>query len=155
MDFSDDDAVERIARIKQAPSILLVCQNVTRMRFVAIARVSDSKWITCAARDQVNFGLKPGDELKIETTICHEVRQQQKVIVFDDAAIDAHYRDHATPQLYNFRSYISVPIFTPDRTFFGTLCAIDPEPRDLNNDDTIGMFMLFADLIGAQLSLTA
>lgn len=123
------------------------------MRFVAIAQVTDKKWLTCAALDEIQLGLKPGDELPLETTICNEVRQQREVVVFDDAQAHPSFRDHATPKLYNFRSYISVPIITPDGEFFGTLCAIDPEPRELDNDETVGMFKLFADLIGAQLKL--
>ena len=36
-------------------------------------------------------------------------------------------------------------------TFFGTLCAIDPLPAKLKTPETIGMFRLFADLIGVHL----
>ena len=35
--------------------------------------------------------------------------------------------------------------------FFGTLCAIDPRPAKLKTPQTIGMFKLFADLIGLHL----
>lgn len=153
--LSDQIPVGRIKRIVQVPMVLEICQRVTGMRFVAIAHVTDKKWLTCAALDEINLGLKPGDELPLETTICNEVREHGTLVVFDDALADPHYSQHQTPKLYNFRSYISVPIFTPDGEFFGTLCAIDPEPRALNNDETIGMFRLFADLIGAQLKLTA
>jgi signal transduction histidine kinase len=44
-----------------------------------------------------------------------------------------------------------MPIVRADGSFFGTLCAIDPEPRRLRNPETMGMFRLFADLIAAQL----
>src|SRR5690606_37857955 len=46
------------------------------------------------------------------------------------------------------QSYISVPILRPDGEFFGTLCAIDPEPARINRPEIIGMFKLFAELIG-------
>jgi GAF domain-containing protein len=53
--------------------------------------------------------------------------------------------------MYGFQSYISVPIRRADGSFFGTLCAIDPKPAKLNTPETVGMFRLFADLIGFHL----
>src|SRR5690606_31830950 len=35
--------------------------------------------------------------------------------------------------------------------FFGTLCAIDPEPARLKDPEIVGMFRLFAELIAAHL----
>jgi hypothetical protein len=32
--------------------------------------VDDDRWIACGVRDDINFGLKPGGELKVETTLC-------------------------------------------------------------------------------------
>jgi signal transduction histidine kinase len=44
-----------------------------------------------------------------------------------------------------------MPIILPDGRFFGTLCAIDPNPRDLGNPDTRAMFEMFAQIVGSQL----
>jgi signal transduction histidine kinase len=85
--------------------------------------------------------------LKVETTICDEVRQSEEAVVIDDVGTDETYSGHPTPAMYGFRSYISVPIMLPDGSFFGTLCAIDPRPARLKNAQTIGMFRLFAELI--------
>jgi signal transduction histidine kinase len=46
-----------------------------------------------------------------------------------------------------------MPIYRPDGRFFGTLCAIDPKPARVNTPATIGMFKLFADLIGFHLDV--
>ena len=54
--------------------------------------------------------------------------------------------------MYGFQSYISMPIFRRDGAFFGTLCAIDPRAGETEDAATsIGMFRLFADLIGFHL----
>jgi signal transduction histidine kinase len=45
-----------------------------------------------------------------------------------------------------------MPIRLTDGSFFGTLCAIDPEPHRLKTPETIQMFEMFADVIGFQLS---
>jgi signal transduction histidine kinase len=45
-----------------------------------------------------------------------------------------------------------MPIRLSDGSFFGTLCAIDPDPHRLNTPQTISMFEMFADVIGYHLS---
>jgi signal transduction histidine kinase len=45
-----------------------------------------------------------------------------------------------------------MPIVLADGSFWGTLCVIDPRPARLNNPETIGMFKLFAELIGFHLN---
>jgi signal transduction histidine kinase len=136
-----------IDSIEAIPSILEVICKTTGMGFAAVARVTDTKWVACAVRDEINFGLKPGGELKLETTICNEIREHKKGVVIDHVALDARYSDHHTPALYGFQSYISIPIYLKTGEFFGTLCAIDPKPAELNSTATINMFKLFTDLI--------
>lgn len=144
--------VEAINSIPIVPNLLEVICRTTGMGFAAIARVTDEKWITCGVRDEILFGLRPGDELKLETTICHEIRQSGSLVVIDHVDQDENFRNHHTPAMYGFQSYISVPIIRKDGSFFGTLCAIDPKPAQLNNTAIIGMFNLFADLISFHLN---
>jgi hypothetical protein len=61
-------------------------------------------------RDDIEFGLQPGGELKLETTICHEIRQAGKEVVIDHVAEDQTYCRHHTPAAYGFQSYISMPM---------------------------------------------
>lgn len=149
LDFGKD--IERVAGIAAVPTILDVALRMTGMGFAAVARVTDGRWITCQALDHVGFGLKPGDELPVESTLCNEIRGHREAIAFDDAAEDPRYRDHHTPRIYGLRSYISVPIILANGQFFGTLCAIDPKPASVNNPQVIGSFKLFAELIGQHL----
>jgi len=145
---ADIAAVQRIAAV---PSILDIVCRTTGMGFAAVARVTDDRWIACQVLDNIHFGLPPGGELKVETTLCHEVRQLHEVIVFDHADEDARFRDHHTPRIYGLQSYISVPIIMPDGRFFGTLCAIDPNPHKVNTPEIVGSCQLFAELIAHHL----
>ena len=45
-----------------------------------------------------------------------------------------------------------MPIYRRDGSFFGTLCAIDPQPAQIKNAQTIGMFKLFAELLSFQIT---
>jgi signal transduction histidine kinase len=84
-------------------------------------------------RDEIAFGLQPGGELRVETTICNEIRDTGEAVVIDRVADDEVFCRHPTPKMYGFQSYISVPITRPDGEFFGT-------------------FKLFARLIGFHLA---
>ncbi len=142
-----DGDIETVANLSVVRPILDVVAQTTGMGFAAVARVTDTQWVACAVRDDIDFGLKPGGELKLDSTICHEIRQSRQGVVFDDAQNDPVFRTHHTPALYGLRSYISMPIILGDGRFFGTLCAVDPRPAQIDNPRVIGMFILFADLI--------
>ncbi len=148
--FAEDIAA--VASIKAVPTILDIVCRTTGMRFAAVARVTEDRWIACSVRDDIAFGLQPGGELNVKTTICDEIRQHRKPVIIDNVAEDSEECGHPTPAQYGLQSYISVPIVLSDGGFFGTLCAIDPAPHRLNTPATIEMFEMFADVIGFQLS---
>lgn len=147
--------VDAVGRIGAVATILDVVCGTTGMGFAAVARVTEDRWVACGVRDTIGFGLTPGDELRVETTICHEVRQHRTMVVIDDAESDPAWQAHHTPMMYGIRSYISVPIVLPDGTFFGTLCAIDPAPRRLDTPQVVASFALFAELIAFHLDAQA
>ncbi len=150
MDPHEQD-IQLVGRIRAVPTILDVVCRITGMGFAAVARVTDERWIACSVLDHIRFGLKPGGELKLESTICHEIRQCGKAVIIDEVAQDLEFKEHHTPRMYGFQSYISFPITMPDGRFFGTLCAIDPKPASLNSPEISGMFALFAELIAYHL----
>jgi signal transduction histidine kinase len=147
---SIEQDVETISRIDVIPKILEVVCRATGMGFAAVARVTEDRWVACAVRDEIAFGLVPGGELVVSTTICDQIRESHRPVVIDHVAEDPGFREHPTPKLYGFQSYISVPIITGGE-FFGTLCAIDPRPNILSTPQTLGMVELFADLIARHL----
>jgi signal transduction histidine kinase len=148
---SSEEGVTTIARIDAVPMILNVICRTTGMGFAAVARVTEDRWIACEVRDEIAFGLEPGGELEVETTICNEIRGSREPVVIDHVAEDPVFCDHPTPAMYGFQSYVSMPIIRRNGELFGTLCAIDPRPLNVSTPATIGMFRLFADLIGFHL----
>ncbi len=103
------DDVAAVGRIDVAATILEVVCRTTGMGFAAIARVTEDRWVACAVRDEIAFGLVPGGELELQTTICDEIRQSGTPVAIDHVAQDAAFSGHPTPALYGFQSYISLP----------------------------------------------
>jgi len=148
-DFQDD--LDAIADIAVIPTILEVVCRTTGMRFAAVARVTDDRWVCLASKDDIAFGLATGGELVVGSTICNEIRAHRRPVAIDHVAQDPDFCGHPTPLQYGFQSYISVPVIRADGSFYGTLCAIDPQPNTLNNPSVLGMFNLFATLIAHEL----
>ncbi|WP_254070915.1 GAF domain-containing sensor histidine kinase [Pedobacter sp. L105] len=144
------DIAKEVAIINRIPivnTLLELMCEFTGMRFAFIARVTKTQWLACAVKDEINFGVLPGSELVLESTICHEVESHHQVVAFDEASTDPQFFCHPTPKAYGFESYISVPIILPDNSFYGTLCALDPKSAVVNTPKIIGMFIMFADLV--------
>lgn len=135
------------------PLILEMVKQVTGMRFAAVARVTDKHWVTCAVDDSIAFGLIPGSHLELETTICHEIRQNRKPVIFTHASTHPVFSVHHTPKLYGLESYVSIPIVTANGHFFGTLCAMDPAPASFDESSVLKTMELYAQLIAMNLDL--
>jgi signal transduction histidine kinase len=149
--FTQDIAA--VARIDAVPIILDMVKHVTGMRFAAVARVTDAHWVALAVDDAIDFGLKPGGELVLESTICHEIRQNRQPVVFTHASEHPVYAHHHTPKAYRLESYASIPIVKADGEFFGTLCAIDTVPAHFDECAVLKTLGLFAQLIAMHLDL--
>lgn len=122
-----NDEVRAVARVPQLQDLLAKVCSVTGMRFAAVARVAEHRWTTCAVNDLLDFGLQPGQDLILETTICRELRPGQTT-AFGQASAHPLYARHHTPKIYGFESHISVPLMLGDGRLFGSLCALDPKP---------------------------
>ncbi|KAF2410325.1 ATP-binding protein [Pseudomonas antarctica] len=143
--------IATIGRISAVPAMLKVISDMTGLRFAAVARVTDKTWTACAVLDQLEFGLGVGGELDLTTTICHEIRGSHVSVVIDKASEDPLYCDHHTPRMYQFESYISVPVFRTDGRFFGTICALDPNPAQLRSSTIQSTMESFARVLSLQI----
>lgn len=148
-DFQAD--IERLAESEFVTTILETVMLATNMRFAGVARVTADRWVACRTIDEVKFGLAEGDEIPIDSTFCQTVRETSEMVIFSDAATDPVYQGHPIAAAFGIVSYASVPIHRSDGSFFGTLCAIDTEPKDVKSPRAVAMLKMFAELIGRSL----
>jgi signal transduction histidine kinase len=71
-------------------------------------------------------------------------------LLINDARAEPAFTDHPAFRLYGIQSYIAVPLTRRDGTYFGTLCAFDPQPTDLT-EESFEIFHLLANLIAFEL----
>lgn len=145
---ADIAAIEAVSAV---PPVLELVTMWTGLRFVCVARVTETSWTVCAVLDKIGFGLQPGDELDVATTLCQEVRDHRQPIIIDQASTSKDFSQHRTPKLYGFESYFSIPLYTSRGNYFGTLCGLDPLPVHLSESKTIRSLQMLTDIISRQL----
>lgn len=146
--------IAAVTRSSEVTRVLGELCALTDMGFAAVARVTEASWLACQVVDRIHFGLEAGGELVISTTICNEIRQNRKPVFIDCASRSIDWQMHPTPLLYGFQSYVSVPLLCADGSFFGTLCAIDPEPRTVDTPEIRAAVARLADRVVAVLDGT-
>ncbi|MDH3533783.1 MAG: sensor domain-containing diguanylate cyclase [Gammaproteobacteria bacterium] len=86
-------------------------------------------------------------------SFCGHAILSEEVMVITDAATDSRFADNPlVTDGPNIRFYAGCPIRGPDRHRIGTLCLIDPAPRDFSADDQL-MLQDLAQLVEDELAL--
>ncbi|WP_282638443.1 sensor histidine kinase [Sphingobacterium thalpophilum] len=86
MSSKDKQDLRILSSIESIPSINNILETIciyTDMRLGVLAYVSEQAWIACAVYDNLGIGLKPGQNLQLDLTICSEeakVTQGNKTI---------------------------------------------------------------------------
>lgn len=57
-----------LSHAEAVQNILRVLNHSTGLRISLVARVTEDSWTACAVLDEAEFGLKPGDQLELQTT---------------------------------------------------------------------------------------
>lgn len=148
-DFQPD--IQLLSGSELVGTILETVMLATNMRFAAVARVTADRWVACRTVDEINFGIVEGDEIEIGSTFCDSVRKSSQRIIFNDSATDDVFGNHPIAAKFGIISYASIPIYRSDKSFFGTLCAMDTMPRDVKNARAVAMLEMLANLIGQSL----
>ncbi|KTS97584.1 histidine kinase [Pseudomonas oryzihabitans] len=143
------ESIDLLNSLDAVATLLKVACDLSGLKFAAVAEVSAERWIACAVHDRLDYGLTVGTELELEATFCDHVRSSHDAVIIADVAQDATYCDHPLPQRYGWKSYLSLPVFRPNGTFFGTLCGFDRQPAPLlEQPAVIGSLEGFARLLG-------
>jgi hypothetical protein len=99
------------------------------MGYTAVARVSDLTWTACAVHDDIQFGLTPGGQLDLKTTLCFESRESREPIVIDNSAKTRTIGTITLRGFITFRVTSRCPLFCPMDGTLGTYA-----PLILNRD---------------------
>lgn len=71
-------------------------------------------------------------------------------LIINQASQNPQFANHPGVRLYGIESYIAVPLIRRDGRYFGTLCSLDPQPANLNENSLV-IFKLLSQLIAFEL----
>jgi signal transduction histidine kinase len=145
-------ALAAIGRIDAVPPLLEVLCGVSGMRLAMVAHVDGKVWTVCAVKDDLHIGITPGGPLGLRTNLDLESQTSRTPVVMEQVGSDADHSAHDRQGLYQVESYVSVPIFLPNGSYFGVLCALDPKATKIGQPFILSMFKHFATIIASQLS---
>ena len=97
--------------------------------------------------------ITSGDVYSLPQSFCSSIAGsvEPSPLLIEDIASDAVFSSHpARSRFPKIGSYLGVPIFLSDGTFFGTLCAVDPEPRKLTAEQA-ELLIVLARLLATQI----
>ncbi|PRY14012.1 diguanylate cyclase (GGDEF)-like protein [Kineococcus rhizosphaerae] len=118
----------------------------------AVARRDGEDYVVLSALDAADVGLRAGDVLLWQDTFCGAVDAGQaprfSVAVEQESGWARALRATGFP----WRSYLSVPLTSPDGTVLGTLCAGGREAVDPALEQHLPEVELAADLLATVLS---
>lgn len=98
-----------------------------------VTKVEGEQWIPLAVRDR-RYGFVRGATFQWQSTAClHMVAGEAPCIAGDVASVPA-YAGCSLQQHFQFRSYAGYPIHDGHGELFGSVCAFDPEPRELDGE---------------------
>jgi signal transduction histidine kinase len=71
-------------------------------------------------------------------------------LLINKASADPRFRNHPGLLVHGIESYIAVPLYRQDGSYFGTLCAADYLPADLT-EESFDLFHLLSQLVAFEL----
>ncbi|MFB6143565.1 MAG: GAF domain-containing protein [Halorientalis sp.] len=112
--------------------------------FVGVVRDHHEEFVAC-------YGPTL-DRLEREQTMCTYTVAQDEALVVEDVGADDRFAGNETLERLGIRSYVGVPIRTPDGAPIGSFCVTDDEPRSFSAAD-VEFLRLLAEETGEQLEL--
>lgn len=114
---------------RAAAEVLAYLRRFSGLGLWTISRVQDHDWVLLKVDDQC-YGLGDNTVLHWDDSFCSQMVQGKGPRFDPDVAASGVYCDRPIYGQVSIGAYIGVPLILPDGSLFGTLCGIDPEPKD-------------------------
>src|SRR5262245_34072035 len=109
---------------------LSAIQRLLGVRGALTTRLADDT-ITIVASSSAEWRL-PSKDFPLEASFCQYVQTSDAPLIIADALCDERVANIAMRNDLGIRAYLGVPLYAGDGSFYGTICAVDPQPRTFN-----------------------
>ncbi len=133
-------------------SLLSRLATLVPMQLWMVTRTRGNHWIVLQSHDR-GYGISSGDVFNWCDSFCSRMVQGHGPSIAAKASEVPAYVAAPIGQQVEIGSYIGVPLLRRDHSLFGTLCAIDPDPKSPALRDELPLVQDFAGAISALLRL--
>lgn len=117
-----------------------------------VTRVDGEDWIVLTSEDH-GYAVSPGDVFAWSDSFCSRMVEELGPRIAPASDDVPAYREAPIGRQVPIGSYIGVPLHGGEGELFGTLCAIDPQPRLGLGDEALALTELVADMLTSILAL--
>ena len=110
-------------------------------------RVVGEEWIVVSSED-TGYGISDGDTFHWADSFCSQMVIGNGPQIAPDSDQVPSFKSAKIGEKIQIRAYIGVPVNQPNGELFGTLCAIDPNPKSTSLVDELPLINMFGSLIG-------
>jgi diguanylate cyclase len=152
---SSDEAVTplnvRFANFQEAAnSVLKFLHSRNRFALWMLTRTEGEDWIVLSAEDH-GYGVKEGDVFRWADSFCAEMVLGRGPRIASDCRREPAYATRPIAQQIPIGAYMGAPLTDSDGNLFGTLCGIDPNPRDESLLEDLPLVELLGGLLNSLL----
>ena len=108
----------------------------------------DRQMFTAVAGDAQKFGVKEGDSIGLEESLCRRMLDGRIGNAVPDLARNSHTREMMITQQLGLRAYAGVPVKLPSGDLYGTLCTFDTQPHPGLGEHEVELLRFAAEIIG-------
>lgn len=130
--------------------VLAFLQEKTNFGLWMMTRTEGKNWIVLQTKDS-KYGVNPGAVFNWDDSYCSEMVQGNGPQIAPRSEDVSAYLNAAIGKQVDIGAYIGVPITKKDGTLFGTMCAIDPDPKDDELFELLPLINLLGNLLGTVL----
>ena len=153
----EDDASLAVPLLQPFPNLEAAARSALSLlhqrlgfKLWMVTRTEGNDWIVLHTEDS-GYGVEPGQVFQWSDSFCSRMMAGLGPQAAPDAsAIDA-YNEAPIGKQVLIGAYVGVPIYRADGSFFGTLCAIDPDPQDPTIVNEMDLVHLVARLLATVL----
>lgn len=111
-----------------------------------LTRAEGEDWIILQSLDH-GYGVVPGTVFKWADSFCSQMVKGNGPRISPDSALVPAYAAAPIGQSVPIRAYIGIPLLDSNQKLFGTLCAIDPSPKNISIESELAQVELVAALL--------
>lgn len=136
-----------------AENILLHLHERLGFDLWMISRTEGEDWIILSALDH-GYNVKNGDVFRWTDSLCSRMATGLGPHIAPRTADVPAYTEAPFAKQISVASYIGVPLRHANGDLYGTLCAIDPDPKPVSIGDELPLIQLLAQMLSAMIGIS-